>query len=71
MRQRCRNTIFNNAKRETTMSLAALIASFFERIGKNMTLPVPDSADSQNAKGSDPSIRVTPARRPIWPVCCG
>lgn len=53
------------------MSLATLIARLFERIGKNMTLPVPDSVDSQSANGTDPSIRVTPARRPIWPVCCG
>lgn len=53
------------------MSLAALITKLFEQIGKNMALSVPELADPRKSNESDRSIHVTPARRPVWPVCCG
>jgi hypothetical protein len=52
------------------MSLTTLIVKLLEQIGSSRTHLLAQetpTGEPQNAS----SIKVTPARRPIWPTCCG
>lgn len=52
------------------MSLATLIVKLLEQIGSGRTyLPVQETPAGK-PQGIAP-ITVTPARRPVWPTCCG
>jgi hypothetical protein len=53
------------------MTFVGFIAKLLERIGDNLMPRVDETAEPQALPDGERTIHVTPARRPVWPTCCG
>lgn len=51
--------------------MLAMVARLFEMIGESMIALPQNQVATEKQRAEDGAIKVTPARRPIWPSCCG